>query len=291
MTSRAQSSINAVRQTVVKYAALPVLGFALMPANSALAAGTKKEVSLKFDVYSANLLVFKISLHMSMDDTDYVASTSIKSKGLASLFAKTKIGMSTRGKIKAGKVVPAAYSLRTKSKGRKRKIQLSWNAKRYPTTKRSYNLSKFKSNQLKLTVRAGMNDPLSHIMKVVLQTAKKPCTGLEYVYDGQVVGEYRYSYKGISTFTQNTGGVYRGKAIKCRLNYKAIAGLSIKKQKAQKAEPPVFTIWYAPVSGKKRKLLIPIAASGKSAGRSFTMRLSKGTVSGRSIASRSVATN
>ena len=66
--------------------------------EAAQAAGAKDDLKLKFDVYVSNLRVFKVSIGMNVDDTDYTANISMKSKGLVSLFAKTKSNMSVKGK-------------------------------------------------------------------------------------------------------------------------------------------------------------------------------------------------
>ncbi len=267
-----------------KSLAIAALTFALLADTAGLAAGATDQVSLKYNVHSGGLKIFKISLKMEMNDTDYSLSASIKSKGLINLFDKTKIGMSVSGKTAGARIRPTSYHAKTKSNGRKRDFSLSWDAKRFPHVKRSYTLSTYKSNQLKRSVRPGMVDPLSHLLRFVLQNDKKPCTGSELVYNGKTVAEFRYSYLGTSTLNKKTGGAYRGRAIKCRLDYQAVAGLSVKKQKAQDKEPPVFTIWYAPISIKGRNLILPVAVNGKIAGRAIKMRLSAGSVSGKPLA-------
>ncbi len=286
------SSINKFdrRKTGSLVKTLPLAALLVMPLNSAFA-GEKDDVALQFDVYAGSLRIFKISMGMEIGDADYAINTRIKSKGVASLFAKTKINMSAAGSTKK-KIVPLKYSSNSKSKGKKRRIAISWNGKGKQKVERSYKLSEFKSKTLSGAVRPGMVDPLSYLMKLVAKRAKQPCSGSERVYDGRHVAEYRYSLQGVSTFNRSTGGVYRGKAFKCALSYRTIAGLSPKKQKAKdKAPPSTFTIWFAPVAGKGRNLFVPIAASGQVSGKAFTMRLSSGSISGKPISKRVIATN
>ncbi len=270
--------------------ALPLAALLVLPAGPALAADVRDAVSLKFDVYSGSLRIFKISMGMNIGKSDYAISTTIKSKGVVSLFAKTKINMSATGAAKK-KIVPVKYSSNSNSKGKKRSVQMSWNKKGTHEVKRDFKLSAYKANNLAKAVRPGMVDPLSYLMKMVARPAKQPCGGSERVYDGRQVAEYRYALEGVSTFNRNNGGVYRGKAYKCTLRYRTIAGLSAKKQKARNQGPPAkFTVWFAPVAGKGRNMFVPVAAKGEVSGRAFTMRLSDGSVSGTPISKRVIAT-
>lgn len=270
--------------------ALPLAALLALPAGSVSAADVKDSVALKFDVYAGSLRIFKISMGMKIGKDDYAINTRIKSKGVASLFAKTKINMSAAGSTKK-KLVPVKYASNSKSKGKQRSVNMTWTPKGTHQVKRSFKLSAYKANSLARAVRPGMMDPLSYLMKMV-RASKQPCGGSERVYDGRQVAEYRYVLQGVSTFNRSTGGVYRGKALKCALTYRTIAGLSAKKQKKRDQGPPTtFMVWFAPVAGNSRNLFVPVAASGEVSGRAFTMRLSEGSVSGKPISKRVIATN
>lgn len=271
--------------------ALPVAALLALPAGPVWAAGEQDAVSLKFDVYSGSLRIFKISMGMKIDESDYAIKTSIRSKGVVSLFAKTKINMSAAGATKKKQLTPAKYSSNSNSKGKSRSVQMSWTNKGKHQVKRNFKLSAYKAGTLAKAVRPGMVDPLSYLMKMVARSTKQPCGGSERVYDGRQVAEYRYALQGVSTFNRSNGGVYRGKAYKCALTYRTIAGLSAEKQKARDQGPPAkFTVWFAPVAGKGRNLFVPVAANGEVSGRAFTMRLSDGSVSGKPISKRVIAT-
>ncbi len=270
---------------------LPLAALMSLPAGSALAVGAKDSVALSFDVYAGSLRIFKISMGMEVGDADYAIHTNIKSKGVASLFAKTKINMSAAGR-NSKTIVPLNFSSQSKSKGKKRSVRMSWTGKGKHQVKRNFKLNPYKAKNLAKAVRPGMLDPLSYLMKMVARSTKQPCSGTERVYNGRQVAEYRYALEGVSTFNRSTGGVYRGKAFKCSLKYRTIAGLSAKKQKVHDQKPPAsFTVWFAPVAGQGRNLFVPIAANGEVSGKAFTMRLSQGSVSGKPISKRVLATN
>lgn len=270
--------------------AAPLAAMLVLPAGVVSAGDVKDAVSLKFDVYAGSLRIFKISMGMQIGKNDYAINTRIKSKGVASLFAKTKINMSAAGSTKK-KFLPLTYASSSNSKGKKRSVNMTWTTKGKHRVKRSFKLSAYKAGSLARAVRPGMMDPLSYLMKMV-RASKRPCGGSERVYDGRQVAEYRYALQGVSTFNRSTGGVYRGKAFKCALTYRTIAGLSAEKQKKRDQGPPAtFMVWFAPVAGKTRNLFVPIAASGEVSGRAFTMRLSEGSVSGTPISKRVIATN
>ena len=229
--------------------ALPLAVVLALPAGAVSAADVRDAVSLKFDVYAGSLRIFKISMGMKIGKDDYAIKTSIKSKGVASLFANTKINMRAAGSTKK-KLVPLSYASKSDSKGKKRSVNMTWTSKGKHQVKRSFKLSKYKANSLSRAVRPGMIDPLSYLMKMV-RASKKPCGGSERVYDGRQVAEYRYALKGVSTFNRSTGGVYRGKAFKCALTYRTIAGLVGQKaeRNATRARRPQFVVWFAPVAG------------------------------------------
>ncbi len=275
------------RRFIISAPAFAVAFLALLGTSPAPAQAATDDINLKFDVYSGNIRIFKISLGMLVGGANYKVNASIKSKGLVSLIAKTKIKLNAEGKTKGAKLRPSAFSSNSKTKGRKRKISIGWDKKQYPKAKRNFDLSKDKRKDLANTVKPGMVDPLSHMVRrIVNPGGAKPCTGTERVYDGKVVGEYKYRMLAKTKFGANAGGAYHGKALKCELRYRAIAGLSPKKRAQQAKNKPVFTIWYAPVNGNSGQLYVPVAADGKLSGRAFAMRLSGGSVSGKSLATR-----
>ncbi len=281
-TRRARS-----RRFIISAPALAVASLAVFGAAPAPALAASDNIKLKFDVYSGNIRLFKISLRMQVGDRSYKANASIKSKGIVSLFASTKISLSTEGKTKGAKLRPSVFSSRSKSKGRKRNISIGWDKKLYPQARRNFDLSEEKLNSLASAVKPGMVDPLSHIVRrITNQGGGSPCTGKERVYNGKIVSEYKYHLLAETQFGANAGGAYHGKALKCELHYQAVAGLSPKKRAEQAKRKPVFTIWYAPVSGKTGQLYVPVAADGKLSGRAFAMRLHSGSVSGTSLATR-----
>ena len=291
MSFIAKNAIFKAGQPGLMLKILPLAALMSLPAGSALAADARDNVSLSFDVYAGSLRIFKISMGMDIGAADYAIHTNIKSKGVASLFAKTKINMSAAGR-NAKTIVPLNFSTNAKSKGKKRSVRMSWTGKGTHKVKRNFKLNAYKAKSLAKAVRPGMLDPLSYLMKMVARSTKQPCGGTARVYNGRQVAEYRYTLQGMSNFNRSTGGVYRGKAYKCLLKYRTVAGLSAEKQKAQDKKPPSsFTIWFAPVAGKGRNLLIPIAANGEVSGKAFTMRLSQGSVSGKPISKRVLATN
>ncbi|MEM7429881.1 MAG: DUF3108 domain-containing protein [Pseudomonadota bacterium] len=288
MTSLTPASRSARARNA--FTSAPALLIASLSAVAALqtdAQAASDEISLKFDVYSGNIRLFNIALGMQVGGPRYQVNASIKSKGLVSLVAKTRISLNAKGKTAGTKLRPSAFASRTKSKGRKRNISVGWDKKLYPTAKRNYDLSKEKQNALAKVVKPGMVDPLSHMVRRITNPGGgKPCTGTERVYDGKVVGEYRYRLLTETKFGANAGGAYHGKALKCELRYRAIAGLSAAKLAKQAKQKPVFTIWYAPVAGNSGQLYVPVAADGKLSGRAFAMRLTSGSVSGKSLATR-----
>ena len=136
-------------------AGLSLAALVALPADTAKAGGVKDNVSLSYDVYSGSLRLFKISLGMEIDDASYAVRAAIKSKGLVSLFAKTKINMRAQGKTRRNTIKPSRYTSSAKSKGKKKNVKISWSKKGLHKVKRDFNLSAYKSKRLARAVKPG----------------------------------------------------------------------------------------------------------------------------------------
>ena len=75
---------------------------------------------------------------------------------------------------------------------------------------------------------------------------------------------------------------YQGPAYECRMIYEPVAGRAAHKARKRKIEPPVFTLWLAPVQSASlpQPVLIPVAAKGTLDGKKFVALAKKATIAG-----------
>ncbi len=257
--------------------------------SSAFAAGGD-EIKMKYDVYAVGVKVYKISLKMKINEKDYTSKVAVRAKGFIKFFSNAEIDISSSGIIGATNIAPRNYVMKSKSKGKKRNVKITWAKGVKPKATRNYKLNKWRLGQIDKVLRPEAGGPLTFLLRQAARAPAKPCTGSERVYTGKVVYEYSYKKLGSEEFTSENPGSYRGPALKCSLSMRPLAGLSAEKMAEVKAKPyPPYTIWYAPVAGSKATRLVPVAAKGKMKGQPFELRLKKGEIGGKSINSRTTA--
>lgn len=276
---------------LVRPAALTLVGAALLAGGPSTALAATDKINLSFDVYSGNIRAFKISIGMDVGKTKYTANARIKSKGVVSFVASAKVNFDVQGQLDGDSVIPVKYESRSKSKGKKRSVTMTWDGKRVPKAKLNKPLNDERKAELNAVVKPGMTDPISQLVRLVARNPEgKACNGTKRVYTGKVVDEYKIRLLTLTKFGANAGGAYRGPAYKCEVKFRTIVGISDKKKKKQAKQNPTLMIWYAPIKGNTGDLLVPIAADGRIDGRNISVRLNEGSVSGKSLSThRSVS--
>ncbi|WP_342643620.1 DUF3108 domain-containing protein [Rhodoligotrophos ferricapiens] len=252
----------------------------ISPASSAEA----DKISLKFDVIAHGTTVYDIGIDYSFSPGEYSAQVSAATTGLVGFFVDEQLEMRASGSLDQSSVRPARFTYReTDSDGRK-STEMRWGAANVDVD-RSYDLEEERARAIEQAIDKPLPDPLSGVLNAALSSSGKPCSGTQRVYDGKEVFALNFSYLGQTQFEEKNAA-YRGPAYKCQVQYKSIAGLSKKKAERNRANPPVYTVWFAPVhaAAANRDLLVPIAATGTMKGRSVRIIARKASVNGTPLA-------
>ncbi len=264
-------------RTIVRKGAVPALmtAIAVLPVFSAPAAAAPKEaLFLKYYVRASGFRVATLRFEIDFTKNSYNVTSSMKTKGLLNFIASTQFKASSTGSFKKYRPLPAVFDVVTKHKKRGERSQhVTWNAKRMPKVKRSWEIGDYKTNSLKKTIRPKMADPLSSLLSASFQSRGELCTQKFRVLDGKTVYDLQYRYVKRDDFVGKEDSVYRGEAHKCELTYRPVAGLSVKKWQKLSKKPnkgvSTFTIWMAPVKAQtlNKVVYVPVGATANLDGR------------------------
>lgn len=254
-----------------------------------------EQINLDYDFYGNGIRVLTLGFDAEMKDSGYSVRYSLKTKGLASLFASGNTKALSTGEVLDTSIRAVKYASVSDGAKGKREITVAWDGKKNPTTVRSYDLGQRKSGAIAKALQPDFPDPVSAMLQTTLFDSDKPCESSFTVYDGKHVFELNFSYIGRDTVEDSSSGVYSGPAYKCELTYRPIAGLSKKKMKKALAEPqPPFTIWMAPFAAPgrdDRPLLIPVRATGRMKWANLDIYLRKGKATGAPLKAAALAKN
>lgn len=272
------------RKLVVTACAATLLATSPMVAGSVFA-GNREQANLSYNVYIGASKMFKIGLATTLTANSYRSDMHLKPKGLAKLFANISMVMSVQGKLKKNLVQPAKFSFYRKKKKRKRTSDVTWPTSGKPTTLRTYEVGQSRQAELKRAISSDMPDPLSAFLRMGIIDAKAPCNKAQRIYDGGKVYDLKFKLLKQTVFGPKSNGAYKGPAYKCQLEHQPIAGYSQKNLGKLKANPAVFTVWFAPVTSTllNKQILLPIAASGKVKGRAFSAFANRATFAGKPL--------
>lgn len=277
---------------------MAIAGATALAAGPAAAAG-KDELNLKYDIYSFGLRVATLKFDINVDGKTYTAQTKMKTKGLLNFIKSSNFQAVASGALTRKGLAPKTFDLNTKSKKKgKRNAVIAWNQKRIPSVKLSYGRDAYKIEAVKKKIEANMPDPISALLSATLQSSKTLCRDSYRVLDGATIYDIKYRFVGQDDFGDGDAGVYRGKAFKCEISYKPVAGLSKKKWKKIKARGDngveTFTVWMAPVKSASRSepLFVPVGAVARLGGKTAYAYLMRASLSGKPLnASSKLAAN
>ncbi|WP_170984576.1 DUF3108 domain-containing protein [Rhodoligotrophos defluvii] len=257
----------------------------LMVAGATPAAAQAEKITLDFDVIAHGTRVYDIGVEYRLSREGYTAVLNAETTGLVGFFMDEQLQMQASGALTSSSAQPARFTYSQAEGKDRRTAQLRWTASRVEV-ERSYSLDEDRRRDLERAVEKTLPDPLSGVLNALLPSPGKVCAGSQRVYDGKEVFELSFSYLG-TTQLQEKGSGYRGPVHQCRVQYKSIAGLSKKRAARNRANPPVYTVWFAPVhaSSLGRDILVPVAASGEMKGRAVRIVAREATIDGKPLKS------
>ncbi len=257
------------------FSAFLLAGVTLIAMSSAVMA---EALRMGFDVYVSGLRVMKVNFDGDITTKTYRGAVRIRPKGFAKLFLKKRLEMRTQGVFNDAHAKPQEFRYHSRKKSREKSAVVRWQGGRVVSWTRKPPASEAERRQVLAAIASGALDPLSALFTLGRRQGANLCSGRFRVFDGLDV----YDLKLVQLGQTRVGNMnYAGPALKCRMIYVPIAGMSEKKKRKQLRNPPVFTVWLARVkSAAAGPIWVPVQASGRLKGRPFTASLSAATLGG-----------
>ena len=277
---------RAVRQASMS----PVLLLLLLGAPAAAAkAGTNADaLSLAYNISVAGKSVYQVSYDASLSPASYGTAIEIAPSGVGKLFTDFRLNMATRGGVTNGRLQPEDFTLKSSRRRDVKSLQMTWTDGQLPKTSRTFKLPNSRATSIENALAPAISDPLTAIFRHSLENAGKPCDRRERVYNGSEVYDLRITLLGKAILDKRQGTIYQGPAFKCRVVLVPIAGYSDKRMRRYLKRPPTYTVWFAAMLAPEwgKSILVPVAGSGRFAGRNFAIVLASATAGGRALAAR-----
>ncbi len=211
-----------------KMAAVLACSAMLAGATGGVSHARAETLDVRYDIFISHVLAFNLKYRVRLQPGSYSSSVDFDPTTFAGLFIKIKMDLATQGKFAGGTLKPERFQMVTKKKKRKKHFDVTWKARAKPKTKRSNEISKGKIRDIESVLKPGMPDPISAMLRAGIEHAEKPCRHTERVYNGKEVYDLHFSFEKTDVFGKKDGGVYRGPSYKCKMQYKSVAGLSVR---------------------------------------------------------------
>ncbi|GEM_PF-4399320 len=238
-------------------------------------------LNMRFDVYVSGLRVMKVKFDGELKADSYSGSASMRPKGFGGLFVKNRLDMRVQGRFNDAHARPVSFWLKSRKKKKEREATLRWTkGASTPEWSRKPPVSDAARREIDAAIANGAIDPLSLLFAIGRRQAANPCTGKVRIFDGRTVFDLRLASVGRDAIRNMN---YSGPALKCRLVYVPVAGMSEKKKRKRLKNPPVFTVWLARVHSAAGPVHVPVQASGRMKGRPFTATLSDALLGGKPL--------
>lgn len=253
--------------------------------SASLPAMAEDKVSLKFEVAVSGIKALVLSYSANIGEKAYQAETGINVKGIASLFTDFDFAAKAEGRVLNGRLIPGKFDYQTADEDKKKQLNVSYAANGNITTKRNYQLKPGQEADVERVLKPGTPDPLTVFITMSAQPSANICSGKWRSYNGAELVDYQFTRLGTGNYKGKVD--YQGPVIHCRLELKPVAGVSDKRLKKWSKNPPIYDLWFAPVSTSSgRPMHLLIAAEGQAGKTSFTAWASTAEISGRKLASR-----
>lgn len=263
-----------------------LFGFVLVAIGLSRPAATAEiePISLAYDVSIRGIRVSTIDLKIDLKPQGYDATLETDTVGLIGWFFDEAISSSASGAFINGKPRAAHYHLEDSKGSRTKLIDVDWSG-REVRTRRSYTLDSKRASAIRKVLKPDMFDPISTTLSHALEAENISCKGKRRVYDGKEVFDLEFKFLQADTFGAGDAGVYRGPSFVCRVAYKPVAGQSKRKLERIAKNPIRYRVWFAPVYAQSlgRKLILPVAATGKIKGYDAVIVTRAATIGGKPL--------
>ena len=257
-----------------------IAGMALLAATPAAAStGQQQQVAVELVFLWRGLPVFRMNIDAMVDGSRYVVRTRSRALGLVWAFTRWTTVSRADGVVHGADLRPQRYMSDSKFRSRKSLIELTYPAPGRTVTRISPPESNKDWTPVPDALRQGAPDPLSAIVARLRPGAANPCTWSGEIYDGR--RRYRLTFRpdGEDRLTKTIWNRYRGKAIRCRVVTKTLAGWHKNALKDRGKKRPPATIWFARFEGARLWLPVRLVAHtrwGEVRGEIFKFKLTPG---------------
>ncbi len=270
-----------IAQAIIRRTAISVVLAGILTAGVGSAGA--EALNMRYNVKVSGIKVFKVDYEGHLTKNSYEGHARTRPSGFGGLFLSSRSDMRVKGRMGNPSIKPERFFMR---KGKKKKMKEATvvfsgghvkNWQRTPPR----NARKTKAINAAIAGRTVL-DPLSMLVREGLKGPQAFCQGRQRVFDGHAVYDIVFRKEGTLHDRRLNGTLYR-----CRLIYVPVAGMSEKKKRRAKADPPYFDVTFAAVRDRDvGTILVPVSATGRLNGKSFSASMKRGKIGGDKIAAR-----
>lgn len=232
--------------------------------------GGRQMLKVTYDFRAAGLNVGKATLFAEIEDGKYVATSSMKTAGLAEWFFKSRYRVKATGRVENGDVQPHRYDSDFEGRNSRKLVTMMWDQNGLPGPVAAD--PPYGARQLKYKVSNEQQreavDPMSgwiHMLIAASATAESPCGVSIPVFDGRRRYNLQLQYEGMKKLKLERGELFEGQTYFCKMGFEKIAGYKSTAEGAEEGKEddedalpvPPLTIWSARLTGEDG-FLVPL---------------------------------
>lgn len=251
--------------------------------SAAVATAGAETLNMRYNVRVSGIKVFKVDYEGRLTKKAYEGKARVKPSGFGGLFLSSRSDMRVKGRMGNPSVKPEQFFMRKGKKKKMKEATVTYAGGHVKSWRRNppRNAEKTKAINAAIAGRTVL-DPLSMLVREGLKGPKAFCQGRQRVFDGHTVYDIVFRKEGTLRDKRLNGTLYR-----CRLIYVPVAGMSEKKKRRAKADPPYFDVTFAAVKDRDvGTILVPVSATGRLNGKSFSASMKRGKIGGEKLAAR-----
>lgn len=195
------------------------------------------------------------SIDISVDADGYMARATIRSGGLAALFERTDLTAVSQGTMADGRVTPARFQLDHAYSRKRRVTDMRFAATGVLAliTPPHGDPDEIKPSEAQ---KREARDPLASLAAMAVDVARSGrCAGTYPTFDGRFRYDLTLRLEGRD---QHRGGGYDGPVLKCRLQYRPVAGYRTPERFVRRI--PEAEIWFALIPGARVAAPVRVSA-------------------------------
>ncbi|MGI9483020.1 MAG: DUF3108 domain-containing protein [Hyphomicrobiales bacterium] len=246
------------------------MGAAFLTTAGANQAAAQK-LSLEYSVTLLGVEIYTVDVDVNIGANAYGSDVNIKSAGVVGFVSSGGITAAVNGLFNSPAPTPRQFKYSSKAFGSTKSVAVTWSDGQFPVTKRDFDIEPKQEAALANAISKDIKDPLSLVIAHMIKPANKTCSGKNRLYTGRAVYGYSLTAQGVGNVESEA---FTGKAYKCRVTYRLLAGGSDGFVKSLEDNPPKpVSVWFVPITSSGQQLLMPVAAETSVKGQSLVVSL------------------